>query len=126
MDAAATPRGCEITEGDIQNCLAHAAGAVDLVLSHDCPPGIGVPNMNGLEHYGRPGVPAMAPLAEYFRPRWWFFGHHHRWFDQAHEGTRYIGLPQSWQGYALLDQDAEVSLVRNEVAIRTRPWWKPW
>ena len=126
MDAGSTPRGCEITDTDVAACLAHPPDAVDLVLSHDCPSGIGVPNTPGLEHYGKPGAPQLDRIAERFRVRWWFFGHHHRWFDLEQDGTRFIGLPQSWIGYVLLHDDGELEMVKHEVAIDSRPWWKPW
>ena len=124
MDAGSTPRGCEITAADVDACLAHPAHAVDIVLTHDCPVGIGVPTTPGLEHYGSPGVPQMSSLADHFHPRWWFFGHHHRWFDMTQSGTRYIGLPQSWFGYVLLHADGDLETVRHEVPARSRPWWK--
>ncbi len=126
MDASSTPRGCEITDDDVAACLAHQADAVDMILSHDCPEGLDVPNTPGLEHYGAPGVSQMAPLAAHFRPRWWLFGHHHRWFDRQQDGTRYIGLPQSWLGYVLLRPDGEITMVQNEVSIRADAWWKRW
>ena len=126
MDAGSTPRGCEITAADVEACLAHAPDEVDLVLSHDCPTGIGVPNTPGLEHYGPPGEPQLTRLAAHFRPRWWFFGHHHRWFDHERDGTRYMGLPQSWVGYVLLHADGEVETVRQEVPLESRPWWRRW
>ncbi len=31
MDSSSTPRGCEITGEDVDACLAHAAGTVDLI-----------------------------------------------------------------------------------------------
>ena len=123
MDAGTTPRGSEITTADIDACLAYSPQAVDLILSHDCPTDIGVPNTLGLEHYGAPGEPRLARLATHFQPRWWFFGHHHRWFDLTRDGTRYIGLPQSWVGYVLFHSEGEVEVVRHEVAFETRPWW---
>jgi len=123
MDAWSTPRGCEITELDIAACLARPAGEVDLVISHDCPCGIGVPNSPGLEHYGPPGVPGLERVAARLRPRLWFFGHHHRWHDHQADGTRYIGLPQSWQGYCLLHADGGVRMVEHEVALPSRPRW---
>lgn len=126
MDSWSTPRGCEISDADVAACLRHEPAAVDLVLSHDCPANIGMPNTPGLEHYGAPGVPAMAALAEHFRPRWWFFGHHHRWFDKTIDGTRYLGLPQSWLGYVLLSDTGEVRLVNHEVPIESRSRFKRW
>jgi hypothetical protein len=126
MDASSTPRGCEITSEDVDACLRHPVDAVDMVLSHDCPADIGVPNAPGLEHYGAPGVPLMARLARHYRPRWWFFGHHHRWSDLTRDGTRYVGLPQSWTGYVLLHADGEIAKVSHEVPIDSRPWWTWW
>lgn len=126
MDAWSTPRGCEITEADVAACLAHAPGSVDMVLSHDGPTGIGIPNTPGLEHYGTPGVPEMERLAAHFRPRWWFFGHHHAWFELRREGTHYVGLPQSWVGYVLLNGDGEVVRIDHEVALAGRSAWKRW
>jgi len=126
MDAAITPRGAEILNSDIDRCLSHSPGSVDLILSHDCPGGIGVPGSAGMEHYGSPGEDRLALLAERYRPRWWFFGHHHRWFDRDLDGTRYVGLPESWFGYALLHGDGEIQVVRHQVEKNARPWWKQW
>ena len=126
MDAAATPRGSEISDRDIENCLAHPANGVDVLLTHDCPPGIGVLGASGHDHYGPTGVQGMERLAEKYRPRWWFFGHHHRWFDQVSNGTRYVGLPQSWLGYVLLDGPGNVTLVENHIPLNPVGRWARW
>jgi len=126
MDAWSTPRGCEITEADVADCLVHAPDAVDLVITHDCPVGIGVPNTPGLEHYGQPGVPALNRIAEHFRPQLWIFGHHHRWHEATRDGTHYLGLPQSWVGYALMDRTGEIRSVRHEVPVQTSSRWRRW
>lgn len=123
MDAWSTPSGCVIRDEDIAAGLAHPAGSVDLVLTHDCPSGIGVDNTRGLEHYGPPGVDGLASLAANLRPRLWFFGHHHRWHLHAQGETRFYGLPESWLGYALLSPDGEVRQVENEVALAPSPRW---
>jgi predicted phosphodiesterase len=123
MDAWSTPRGCEVTERDIAACLALPAGSVELVISHDCPCNIGVPNSPGLDHYGPPGVPGLDRVAAHLRPRLWFFGHHHRWHRHEHDGTRYIGLPESWQGYCLLDEGGQVHHIEHSVPLDTRPRW---
>lgn len=117
MDPAATPHGAVIETRDIEACLRHPPGAARMILSHDCPRGIGVPNTPGFEHYGPTGFPEGDRLAEHFRPKLWFFGHHHKWFDRTVGGTRYIGLPQSWEGYALLDSHRMVRLIRHRVEI---------
>ena len=124
MDAATTPRGSEITTDDIDRCLAHEPGAVDLILSHDCPQDLGVPGTPGMEHYGVPGEARLGLLSERYRPRWWFFGHHHRWFDLLKDGTRFVGLPESWVGYVLLHSDGQVHEVDHFVKKDSRPWWK--
>ncbi len=123
MDAWSTPPGCEIRDVDIAACLSHPAGSVDVVLTHDCPTGIGIGNTTGLEHYGPPGVAGLQQLAESLQPRLWFFGHHHRWHVHEHAGIRFYGLPESWRGYALLRPDGEVQLVENEVPLVPRPRW---
>jgi len=128
MDAWSTPRGSEIGEQDIAACLAQAPGSVDLVLSHDCPAGIGVASAGDLGHLGPPGVADLTRVADHLRPRWWVFGHHHRWHTAERGGTRYLGLPQSWLGYALLDGDADDAAprpVRHEVPVDPSPrWWR--
>lgn len=126
MDAWSTPRGCEITAADLEACLGHASDDVDVILTHDCPAGIGVPNTRGLEHYGPPGVPGLDRLAEHFRPTLWFFGHHHRWFELERAGTRYCGLAQSWMGYVLLSPEGKIRRIDNEIPIAPRSRWRRW
>jgi hypothetical protein len=125
MDAWSTPRGCEIRDQDIAACLAHAPASVDVVLSHDCPTGLDVASDDALGHLGSPGVPGFAAVAAHLRPRWWFFGHHHRWHECERDGTRFVGLPQSWQGYVLVDGTGAVERVEHEVVLPPRPrWWR--
>ncbi len=126
MDAWSTPRGCEITEGDMARSMSHAPDTIDMVITHDCPVGIGVPNTPGLEHYGMPGVPALNRIAELYRPQLWVFGHHHRWHEVVQDDTRYLGLPRSWEGFALMDAEGEIQTVRNAVPIRKRSRWRRW
>ena len=126
MDSWSTPRGCEITPRDVAACLAHAPGSVDQVISHDCPSGIGVAHGGDLAHLGPPGDPGLAEVARHLRPRWWFFGHHHRWHEHEAGGTRFLGLPRSWQGYALLDPEGGVRRVDHEVEPPRRPGWWRW
>ncbi|MBM4118936.1 hypothetical protein FJ251_14615 [bacterium] len=127
MDAMTTPRGCEITERDIDACLAFPAGAVDLVVSHDCPCGIGVPGTVGFEHLGPPGMPGFERIAARLRPRLWVFGHHHRWHEHEKLGTRYLGLPESWHGYCLLDPDGTLRRIDHaaQPAAAPRRWKLP-
>ena len=75
---------------------------------------------------GIPGVEGLARIAANLRPRWWFFGHHHRWHSQEKNGTRFLGLPQSWQGYVLMDMTGGIECVTHEVALPRRPGWLRW
>jgi predicted phosphodiesterase len=111
MDAHTTPQGAEILPRDIERCLALPEDSADMVISHDCPAGIGVPNQPGFEHYGPTGFADATAVIAHFRPRLWVFGHHHRWFDKTIDGTRFFGLPQSWLGYALLGSDGDLHRV---------------
>ena len=126
MDSWSTPPGCEIREQDIDACLIQKPDEVDIVISHDCPTGIGMTNDSELGHLGRPGVEGLARIAEHLRPHWWFFGHHHRWHECESGGTHFIGLPRSWQGYALLDSTGELQRVEHEVGLPKRPGWWRW
>lgn len=125
MDAWSTPSGSEITEEDIARAHAIRPGTIDLVLSHDCPSGIGVGHEPGFEHLGEPGVPGFARLAEHLRPRHWIFGHHHRWHEHERDGTRFVGLPQSWQGFVLVDESGSIQCVEHVIQPPRRPrWWR--
>lgn len=126
MDAWSTPRGSEISDQDIDACLEHAPGSVDVVISHDCPTGIGVTSAAVLAHLGQPGVAGLTRVAGHLNPRWWFFGHHHRWHESDHNGTHYCGLPQSWEGYVLVDPRGGVRRVQRVVAPAGRSRWRHW
>lgn len=126
MDSWSTPSGCEISDGDIKQCLEYAPGSVDIVISHDSPTGIGVTSEPELGHLGKPGVEGLSKVASHFKPGLWVFGHHHRWHDLERDGTRYIGLPQSWNGYILLDDNGMVEMVDHEVELPRRPGWWRW
>lgn len=126
MDAWSTPSGCEVKEQDIEAALRFAPGSIDLVISHDCPPGIGVPSAAGFTHLGPPGVAGFAAIVAHLAPRLWVFGHHHRWHQFEADGTRFIGLPQSWEGYVLLDDLGAVNCVAHEVARPAPARWRRW
>lgn len=126
MDAATTPMGCEIQPRDIQACLALPADGVDIVLSHDCPRGIGVRNSPGFEHYGAPGFPRGKEIAAHLSPRLWVFGHHHRWFESEQGTTRYVGLAESWKGFALLDSSHSLRVVKNFIDPPPGFWGALW
>jgi predicted phosphodiesterase len=121
MDAHTTPERAEILARDIDRCLALPSDAAEIVISHDCPAGIGVANEPGFEHYGPPGFAGGDRIAAHFQPHLWVFGHHHRWFDQTIGGTRFFGLPQSWLGYALWQPDSELQRVDHALPKEPSP-----
>lgn len=118
MDAAATPRHSVIEPRDIEAALLHPPGSVDMIISHDCPAFLGIPHTPGFEHYGIPGFSGGEQLLERFRPRYWFFGHHHKWFMRDTEPTCYHGLAESWKGYLVLDDAGSVRIVHHHVPLR--------
>jgi predicted phosphodiesterase len=119
MDAMNTQHGAIITDYNINDCLAIAPESVDIILTHDCPVGIGVGNTRGLECFGTTGFPRSDELAAHFRPKLWLFGHHHKWHAYDDRTTSYYGLSGSWNGFALLGGGYHFQIVENTV-----PWEK--
>jgi len=117
MDAFNTQPGSEIKDHQIDLCLTLPPDQVDIIISHDCPNGIGMPNTPGLEYFGETGFPRSRELLEHFKPRLWLFGHHHKWFSTQDDTTTFQGLPGSWKGYCLLDDTYQITTVENSV-----PW----
>ncbi len=115
MDAHSTPRGSTLGGRDVDACLAHPPRSADLILSHDCPRGIGVDNAPGFEHYGPPGFAGGDRIVGHFSPSLWLFGHHHRWIEGCLGTTRCVGLPQSWMGYAVLDDERRLETVDHAI-----------
>lgn len=119
MDAMNTQKGAVITDQQIDMCLAKPASEVDILLTHDCPLNIGVPNSPGCEFYGPTGFPRSDELAAHFKPRLWLFGHHHKWFECRDAHTHYYGIADTWKGFGLLDNDFKFSFVNHQL-----PWSK--
>lgn len=115
MDSINTPYGAVITPRDIENCLTWPPDSIDVVVSHDCPSGIGVSGKEGFEECGPPGFAGSRSILERFRPRLWLFAHYHEWFEATEGDTRFQGLAPAWEGYAILDQDGILSVVPNPV-----------
>lgn len=115
MDACNTPEPSLVRPRDIERCLQHPSEAVDVVVTHDCPAGIGVGGSPMFRHLGPPGFPGSRELLAHFRPLVWIFGHHHRWFETTIDGTRFYGLPEAWRGYALLHEDHRVECVEHHL-----------
>ena len=115
MDSMITERGAIITNQQINDCLAIPADAVDIIITHDCPSGVGVPNTQGMGHFGEPGFPRSSELAMHFKPKLWLFGHHHKWFRTEDVHTSYFGVDGVWKGFGLLDEDYNFTRVLHNV-----------
>lgn len=113
MDMHNTPMGCEILDRDIDNCLKYPGNSVDVVLSHDSPCGIGLPQKKGFEYLGDPGFKRGLEILHHFEPEQWIFGHHHQWFESKINKTNCIGLPESYKGYAVLDSKGHIKTIAN-------------
>lgn len=117
MDSMITQRGAVITDAQINKCLTLPREKVEIILTHDCPVGIGVPNTQGLDFFGPTGFPRSQELAAHFRPKLWLFGHHHKFFAHHNGTTGYYGLCGAWAGYGLLDDTFGFTLIDNPI-----PW----
>ncbi len=115
MDAITTPSAAVIRDHNIEECLGFHPDRVDIIISHDCPQGIGVPNSPGLEVYGKTGFARGTELSEHFRPKLWIFGHHHKWFELCRDETRYLGLSGSRRGFVLLGENYEYIIINNHI-----------
>ncbi len=115
MDSAATQRGAIITDKQIDECLSIPGDDVDIILTHDCPSGIGVPNTPGLGYYGETGFKRSSELADHFKSKLWLFGHHHKWFTYRDTYTTYHGLSGIWKGFGLLDGNYQFRIVEHKI-----------
>jgi len=66
MDSMNTQHGSVITDQQIEKCLSIPRDNVDIIITHDCPSGIGVPNTRGLEYYGETGFHRSSELKDHF------------------------------------------------------------
>ena len=121
MDSMITQQGAVITDRHIDSCLTIDREKVDIILTHDCPGGIGVPNSLGLEYYGDTGFERGDELAHHFKPKLWLFGHHHKWFECYDTHTKYYGMAESWNGFGLLGDNYQFKVVHNRVQVETKP-----
>ncbi|GEM_PF-453463 len=115
MDSMITESASLITDEQIDRCLRLSPDAVDIIITHDCPTNLGVPNTPGMECYGAPGFARSEELSAHFHPKLWFFGHHHKWFTHQDEGVIYQGLCGTWKGFVLLDDAYRYRVVTHQL-----------
>jgi hypothetical protein len=71
-----------------------------------------------MEFYGNPGFERGEELIEHFKPKKWFFAHYHRWFSGKIGESEFFGLPESWKGFGLLDEQGNYQAVEHAVEKR--------
>jgi len=121
MDSMITQHGAVITDQQINECLKIPGDAVDIILTHDCPSGIGVPNTPGFEHFGDTGFPRSGELAAHFKPKLWLFGHHHKWYAHKDGHTSYYGLCGAWKGFGMLDDRYRFTIMQHALEWEKTP-----
>ncbi len=122
MDSMITERGAVITNQQINEALKFPEDAVDIIITHDCPENIGVPNTPGMAHFGDTGFPRSGELSSRYKPKLWFFGHHHKWFCSDDEYTNYFGLSGIWRGFGLLDDNYNFTMITHKVEWAETPF----
>lgn len=115
MDPVNTPPGAVVKKGDIEKCLSYSPDSVDIVVSHDCPTGIGVDGTPGFEYCGETGFKGSREIIDKYKPKLWFFAHHHKWYQLSDKRTDYFGLDMANNGFILLDDNFSVQEVRNSL-----------
>jgi predicted phosphodiesterase len=121
MDSMITQKGAVITDQQINECLEIPGDAVDIILTHDCPADIGMPNTPGLEHFGDTGFPRSGELAAHFKPKLWLFGHHHKWHSYQDGRTAYYGLCGAWKGFGMLDDHYRFTIMKHAIEWEKTP-----
>jgi len=122
MDSMITQKGAVITDQQIEECLTIPRDDVDIILTHDCPAGIGMPNTPGFEHFGDTGFPRSDELATHFKPKLWLFGHHHKWHSHQDGHTAYYGLCGAWKGFGMLDDNYQFTITKHTLEWEKTPF----
>lgn len=115
MDPVNTPSGAVIQDKDIQACLSHHPDSVDIILTHDCPAGIGVPGNPGFEYCGPTGFPQSRLLRDHFASKTWLFAHHHQFYKYSDTHGSCYGLPEAQNGFAVMDKKGLITIVEHKI-----------
>jgi Icc-related predicted phosphoesterase len=111
MDPINTPPGAVIRAEDIKKSILQNCKKIDIVISHDCPMGIGVPGTPGFEYCGPTGFKNGLSLLKHFKPKIWFFAHYHKWFSVYVGQTRFLGVGLARDGFVLLRDDFSAEII---------------
>lgn len=103
IDDYNTPPGSTINDYDIEKALS--LDRVDMILTHDCPYGIGVKsNFFTPGRYVDVGAKELYLLFD-LKPSIWLFGHHHLNFTAIHNTIHLIGQTVACDGFGILDTE---------------------
>ena len=98
----------DIADEDIEQAMSQ--GMPDIIISHECPAGIGIHGSAFVFNKDStlpvmPGDLRLTKVMEYHKPKFWFFGHHHVWFETRIGNTKLVGLPEGQNGSLLFDTE---------------------
>lgn len=96
-----------ITYAQVMRAL-EAEGPIDMIISHEFP--VAFPYGSYKKEFGRSDKQALDALREKFKPKWWFFGHHHNFQEGETEGTKWMCAPciEHYQAILFDGEDAQL------------------
>lgn len=85
-----------VTNADVETAM-EIRKTVHAVLTHDCPFLLQDIESNSIHTEGLANRAQLDALLGRHRPRWWFFGHYHRWYMRTLglTSTNFVGLPHN-------------------------------
>jgi len=92
----------DIDDKDIGKALA-TNRKFTFIISHECPAGLGVEGSWAFRHARIPGDQRLKYVLDELSPKFWLFGHYHKWFRKQYKDTLVIGLPEAINGGVLYD-----------------------
>jgi len=93
-------RRSHFVKDDVERCKK--LRKIDIFLSHEAPSGIGFVKRNK-----DVGIGVIKEILDSVRPRFFFFGHHHVFFEKVIATTRVFGLDYASREYYILDTNED-------------------
>jgi len=86
-----------ISNADLEAAMNIDSRKVQVILTHDCPFLLQDIRANSIHTEGMANRAQLDALLGRHRPRWWFFGHYHRWYCRTLglTSTNFVGLPHN-------------------------------
>lgn len=86
------------TKEEIESCIQ--LKGVDIFLSHEAPSDIGFKKGHSS---GDLGIEAVKQILDAVKPKYFIFGHHHKFWNTLHHRVKIIGMGYAKEGYLKLD-----------------------